>query len=217
MEQEADLKRYQDQTRAALDGFGQQTTKLPALTQYEYRQRRALVTKVKDFWIAGVLQPSLSTHNLIELGMKQRPGAVRYPFEEMETVPVALDESFEQLQTTTIVEQIGTGKTLLILGEPGAGKTVTLLKLTERLIEQTEQNLSLPIPIVLNLSSWAKQQHFNLRLLLYCKGRTPWNYARFLNYAAERLLLKKVGGGYIFVHRMLMEHLAQRPTESERR
>ncbi len=53
-------------------------------------------------------------------------------------------------------------------------------------------------------------QHFNLRRILYRKGRIPWNYARFLDYASERLLMKKVGGGYIFYHRMLMEHFAQR-------
>jgi Cdc6-like AAA superfamily ATPase len=155
---EADLKRYQDQTRAALDEFGQVAAHPPSLTQHEYRQRQVLVRKVKEFWIEGFLKPSLSTHTLIELGVTQRPDAIWHPFMEMETVPVPLDQSFEQLQATSIVNQIGTGKTLLILGEPGAGKTVTLLKLAERLVAQTEQNLSLPIPIVLNLSSWAKQR-----------------------------------------------------------
>ncbi|MEM9276024.1 MAG: hypothetical protein AAGA80_24140 [Cyanobacteria bacterium P01_F01_bin.143] len=53
-------------------------------------------------------------------------------------------------------------------------------------------------------------QHFNLRRILYLKGRIPWNYAHFLDYASERLLMKKVGGGYVFYHRMLMEHFAQR-------
>nr|MDJ0568382.1 zinc ribbon domain-containing protein [Pleurocapsa sp. MO_192.B19] len=48
------------------------------------------------------------------------------------------------------------------------------------------------------------------RRILYRKGRIPWNYARFLDYASERLLMKKVGGGYIFYHRMLMEHFDQR-------
>ncbi|MGK7949121.1 MAG: NACHT domain-containing NTPase [Xenococcaceae cyanobacterium] len=56
-------------------------------------------------------------------------------------------------------------------------------------------------------------QHFNLRRILYRKGRIPWNYAKFLDYASERLLMKKVGGGYIFYHRMLMEHFAQRYPE----
>ena len=52
-------------------------------------------------------------------------------------------------------------------------------------------------------------RHFALRLMLYRMGYIPWNYARFLDYAAERLFLQKVGGGYIFVHRMLLEHFAQ--------
>ena len=53
-------------------------------------------------------------------------------------------------------------------------------------------------------------QHFNLRRILHRKGRIPWNYAHFLDYASERLLMKKVGGGYVFYHRMLMEHFAQK-------
>ena len=52
-------------------------------------------------------------------------------------------------------------------------------------------------------------QHLILRLILYCNGDIPWNYARFLDYATERIFLQKVGGGYIFIHRMLMEHFAQ--------
>jgi len=30
----------------------------------------------------------------------------------------------------------------------------------------------------------------------------------FLDEAAERLLLRKVGGGYIFVHRLLLDYFA---------
>ena len=51
-------------------------------------------------------------------------------------------------------------------------------------------------------------KHLVLRVLLWRNGAAPWNYARFLDYAAERILLRKVGGGYIFVHRMLMEYFA---------
>ncbi len=52
-------------------------------------------------------------------------------------------------------------------------------------------------------------QHYTLRALLYFKGYAPWNYARFLDYAANELgFLQKVGGGYIFIHRLLLEHFA---------
>ncbi|HLZ60293.1 MAG TPA: protein kinase [Ktedonosporobacter sp.] len=51
-------------------------------------------------------------------------------------------------------------------------------------------------------------QHVALRWLLREAGSLPWNYARFLDYAAERVLLRKVGGGYIFIHRLLLEYFA---------
>jgi hypothetical protein len=51
-------------------------------------------------------------------------------------------------------------------------------------------------------------KHFLLRLLLWANGDMPWNYARFLDYTAERVLLRKVGGGYIFMHRLLQTYFA---------
>ncbi|PSO79721.1 MAG: NACHT domain-containing protein, partial [Cyanobacteria bacterium QS_5_48_63] len=57
-------------------------------------------------------------------------------------------------------------------------------------------------------------QHFVLRALLWRQGVVPWNYARFLDYATERCFLQKVGGGYIFVHRLLLEHFAARRVRS---
>jgi DNA polymerase III delta prime subunit len=51
-------------------------------------------------------------------------------------------------------------------------------------------------------------QHFILRVILWKSDSTPWNYARFLDYATTRIFLQKVGGGYIFIHRLLLEHFA---------
>jgi hypothetical protein len=52
-------------------------------------------------------------------------------------------------------------------------------------------------------------RHFTLRFILHRNNYIPWNYARFLDYASDRIFLQKVGGGYIFVHRMLLEHFAR--------
>ena len=52
-------------------------------------------------------------------------------------------------------------------------------------------------------------QHFSLRVVLWFSGYIPWNYARFLDYATDRLFLQRVGGGYQFIHRLLQEHFAQ--------
>jgi hypothetical protein len=58
-------------------------------------------------------------------------------------------------------------------------------------------------------------QHWVLRLLCALSGAAPWRYARFLDYAAERILLRRVGGSYIFVHRMLLEYFAGVETITE--
>lgn len=50
--------------------------------------------------------------------------------------------------------------------------------------------------------------HFATRFLLWRKDLVPWNLVRFLDAAAERIFLRKVGGGYIFVHRSLLEYFA---------
>jgi DNA polymerase III delta prime subunit len=55
--------------------------------------------------------------------------------------------------------------------------------------------------------------HFVLRLWLVHNGSAPWNYVKFLDFAAERILLRKVGGGYVFLHRMLMDYFAARYAE----
>jgi hypothetical protein len=51
-------------------------------------------------------------------------------------------------------------------------------------------------------------KHYTLRLVLASSKAASLNYVRFLDHAAERILLRKVGGGYIFVHRMLLEYFA---------
>jgi hypothetical protein len=58
-------------------------------------------------------------------------------------------------------------------------------------------------------------KHFMLRVILYCNEYIPWNYARFLNWSVEQLFLQKVGGGYIFIHRLLLEHFAQMQFEQK--
>jgi hypothetical protein len=51
-------------------------------------------------------------------------------------------------------------------------------------------------------------QHFLLRFLLAAGGHIPWRYVRFLEHARERILLRKVGGGFIFIHRLLLDYFA---------
>lgn len=56
-------------------------------------------------------------------------------------------------------------------------------------------------------------RHYVLRFLLWRNGSIPWHYVPFLDSAAERILLRKVGGGYIFLHRLLLDYFADLETE----
>ncbi|MEO0562028.1 MAG: hypothetical protein AAF125_07940, partial [Chloroflexota bacterium] len=51
-------------------------------------------------------------------------------------------------------------------------------------------------------------QHVWLRYQLERDDSIPRNLTTFLDHASALILLRKVGGGYIFIHRYLLEHFA---------
>jgi len=53
-------------------------------------------------------------------------------------------------------------------------------------------------------------RHLSIRALLWRARLAPWRYARFLDYAVDRLLLQRVGAGYQFMHPLLLDYFAQR-------
>lgn len=53
-------------------------------------------------------------------------------------------------------------------------------------------------------------QHGILRLVLYWAKRIPWNWVIFFKQAEDRLFIQQIGGSFIFVHRYLQEHFAER-------
>jgi WD domain, G-beta repeat len=58
-------------------------------------------------------------------------------------------------------------------------------------------------------------QYLSVRILLWQMGAMPWKYSRFLDYASKQILLTKIGGGYIFVHRLLLEYFATLDTNQQ--
>jgi hypothetical protein len=56
----------------------------------------------------------------------------------------------------------------------------------------------------------AAMLHYTLRFWLWQAKCTPapWEYVAFLDDTVEQLLLRKVGGGYIFRHRLLQDYFA---------
>ena len=51
-------------------------------------------------------------------------------------------------------------------------------------------------------------QHYLLRMVLQQARAAPWRYDRFLAAMTQRRLLHRSGGGYLFVHPLLRDYLA---------
>ncbi|MFO0632990.1 MAG: hypothetical protein U0168_09090 [Nannocystaceae bacterium] len=58
------------------------------------------------------------------------------------------------------------------------------------------------------VGGYAVVQHATLRLLLWASGRLPLRLVTVLDDAVRRGLMRRIGGGYLFVHRTLQDELA---------
>lgn len=124
--------------------------------EYKNQNRQALLNKVRNYWIKGVLEKSLYNRLKIELELEER-------WDEIESVGETPEQIRQTLQPGTQAidkfDELGAvGRTLLILGEPGSGKSITLLEIAKELIKRVEQDPTLPIPVVFNLSSWNQRK-----------------------------------------------------------
>ena len=128
-------------------------------SQQSYRNRQILLNKVKNYWVKGVLETSLHGVALIELGLENRLDVLAHPWGMLwETSEQTRQEISQNTKAIDLFLQMGTGRSLLILGEPGSGKTTTLLEITRDLIRIAQQNVNQPIPVVLNLSTWTNSK-----------------------------------------------------------
>lgn len=60
----------------------------------------------------------------------------------------------------------------------------------------------------------ATLRHYIIRLLLTRSHLFPWRAPRFLEEATTRILLRRVGGGYSFPHRLLLDYFADLPDKT---
>ena len=73
----------------------------------------------------------------------------------------------------------------------------------------------LDFALVFGLTAWLRRgggavlRHHALRRLLVRNGFAPNNYVAFLDYVSGLILMRRRGGGYEFMHRLLLEYFAQ--------
>jgi len=105
----------------------------------------------------------------IHLGLQDMPDAVRPGWQQMHLQQAAERRNIPRGKT--ILELFDEqGGRLLILGVPGGGKTTLLLDLAQQLIQRAQRDAREPIPVVLNLASWARQA---LSLREWLAGELP--------------------------------------------
>lgn len=93
--------------------------------------------------------------SLLNLPKGAQPSQVQSPWQmelHQERQPPHLLPS--DITIAQVFDQPDVESKLLILGEPGSGKTTTLLELARELIRRAETSVEQPIPVLLNLSTW---------------------------------------------------------------
>src|SRR6266700_1952644 len=154
-----------------------------SLSRQERLNRRRMLQRVSTIWIEGLLKQSLHHAAFIALGLQEKSSALENPWRLV--VQEATRPTRPLSAGTRMIEVYDDAAgALLILGEPGAGKTTLLLELTRDLLERAQADETFPLPVVFNLSSWAKK-----RLPL-----TPWLVEELHNkYDVQR----QIGEGWV--------------------
>ncbi|MCB8942341.1 MAG: NACHT domain-containing protein [Ardenticatenaceae bacterium] len=116
---------------------------IQSMNEWQQRNRQNMLENVCTTWIEGVLQPALAGETAV-FDLAYQPYVAQQQVEAQP--PLTLAE---------LAERVAAGaEPLLILGEPGSGKTLTLLQLAQRLWAAAQAEARVPIPVVLNLAAW---------------------------------------------------------------
>ncbi len=179
------------------NGQSEEQTVLPEQPQQDARSRReSLLLKQVNDEVASRLAQSLHNAVFIHLGMQPQPQQVKRPWDAEIKIGAKSPEALPA--ETTILEVFDrpdiAGR-LLILGEPGAGKTTMMLALAKELCDRAAQDANAFIPVLLNLSSWKDpKQTMTDWLIEELKSKYGVQEDRGKRWLSEKLLLPLLDG-----------------------
>lgn len=118
----------------------------------DQRSRRVLIEKVRRFWVNGLLNPIYAKKRFIDLKLQFINDMIDHPWADV----MAVDHN---PQAANIYHAFrNADRSLLILGAPGAGKTISLIELSKYLLAMADEDENQPVPVILNLSGWFGKQ-----------------------------------------------------------
>lgn len=126
------------------------------MDEHAQHNRRVMLKRVKSIWLKGVFEESLHGAEMIDLGLAYRPSALANSDDPAWQQSAEYDVPLPLGTQITDVFKAAEGE-LLVMGEPGAGKTTMLLFLMSDLMRYAEQDDSVLIPVVFNLATWQGQ------------------------------------------------------------
>ncbi|MFO7678780.1 MAG: hypothetical protein R6X34_01905 [Chloroflexota bacterium] len=134
-----------------------QTISLPPEKVNRRRNQIILLEKVKNFWIQGVLEKSITETGHVGIRSITYNDAIDHPWHEIVDT-VVYDTQALTLHDTLLDTFNEADRALLILGAAGTGKSTTLLNLSRELVFLAEKAPTQPVPVVLSLVSWAEKR-----------------------------------------------------------
>ncbi|MBP1466185.1 NACHT domain-containing protein [Candidatus Chloroploca sp. M-50] len=114
---------------------------------------RRLLNRMERDWIQGFLLPNTKTFNHLRLTY-QTSHQIKRPFDDRIKFPNPVVKNFSGL-SDLLTYFDDHDKCILILGDAGSGKTITLLQIMNQLIIRARKQKDDPVPVFLPLSTWS--------------------------------------------------------------
>jgi NACHT domain len=127
-------------TNAIIAGGNVIVSALRPNDQANAKARQLLLDRVERTWIMGLLGARMASRAIFAVPLAVKvPAASSASTDIRDTIAPPANELFQHV---------------LILGEPGAGKTIFLLGLVQKKLAAAHASAEHPIPVVINASAW---------------------------------------------------------------